>query len=297
VLKWLRHVVVTALAATLLPVAVAPAAHASGWCDGGTSFTGTTGGTLSPGMVVHWTTPITASTEVELRATAYTVQMDVWARRPDGACNLVCWSRYAGSGGTCTATGVGDIHVVLSNGPTAVTYTLTERGALFSGPACSNRRDDDYDGATDYPADPGCTSPLDPTESSVGACDDIGGVTVCYEFDQGPVAVGLTAYRPEVTQAAPHTVRGFLDVYRFPLPGGASTTLPCVVLDVEGQPTNPCASAGGTFVTRTATLVDQTVFEPAVGLVPIATINVCSARVTATVAAVGVEDLPILAPC
>jgi outer membrane protein assembly factor BamB len=39
--------------------------------------------------------------------------------------------------------------------------------------ACDNGIDDDHDGYTDYPDDPGCTSPDDPSEKSVDiACDD-----------------------------------------------------------------------------------------------------------------------------
>jgi hypothetical protein len=48
--------------------------------------------------------------------------------------------------------------------------------ALFSPPGgdyCNNGSDDDADGLTDYPADPGCESLEDPSERIASApCDD-----------------------------------------------------------------------------------------------------------------------------
>jgi hypothetical protein len=42
------------------------------------------------------------------------------------------------------------------------------------GPACGNGIDDDHDAVSDFPADPGCVSPSDPSEREPGttACDD-----------------------------------------------------------------------------------------------------------------------------
>jgi hypothetical protein len=63
---------------------------------------------------------------------------------------------------------------------------------------------------------------------------------------------------------------------------------------------NPCQSAGGTFVNRVATLYDDSVDLPSAGLdtpIPVATVKVCQATVTFTVAGIGIEDVPAYTVC
>ena len=70
-----------------------------------------------------------------------------------------------------------------------------------------------------------------------------------------------------------HRVDGYVDDYRFTV-GGVTTTLACVQLQVDGVSANTCEAAGGTFVSRRATLVDAAVAEPTVQLQPLATVSV-----------------------
>ncbi len=46
-----------------------------------------------------------------------------------------------------------------------------ETSMICTGPVCSDGRDDDGDGKTDYPGDPGCASPADDTENDPCATD------------------------------------------------------------------------------------------------------------------------------
>lgn len=50
---------------------------------------------------------------------------------------------------------------------------LSTASALPVLPACADGRDNDADGAGDFPADPGCSTPTDSSETRIGtACDD-----------------------------------------------------------------------------------------------------------------------------
>ncbi len=87
-----------------------------------------------------------------------------------------------GPGGANTAlgTGIRVSHIFLQAGAKYVRLTVTNRRRRSSSivktinvaaplpspaPACSDGQDNDADGRTDYPADPGCDSPQDGTES------------------------------------------------------------------------------------------------------------------------------------
>lgn len=98
--------------------------------------------------------------------------------------------------------------------------------------------------------------------------------------------------------AGTHHVAGSVDIYRFALPTGGFATVSCVVLTANATTANPCQSAGGTFVSQVASLVDQPVDQPSVGLGgPLTTVVVCESEVTLTVAGVGIEEFPALTVC
>jgi hypothetical protein len=108
----------------------------------------------------------------------------------------------------------------------------------------------------------------------------------------------VNLYSARTYTAATHHVAGYVDVYRFPVAGGANVTLPCVVLVVNSTTEDPCGANDGTFVTRLATLTNTNVNQPGVALdVPLATVKVCTARYTVTVDAIGVEDVPAYSIC
>lgn len=135
---------------------------------------------------------------------------------------------------------------------------------------------------------------------SVGGtdCDTTNGVEYCATTEIGGQVAGETVYDVETYTRYTHNAAGWVDVYRFPLAGGASATLPCVVLKVDGGTSDPCLDSGGEFVTRLATLVNQNVNEPSVRFGdPLASVHVCTARYTLTVSAIGVEDVPAYALC
>lgn len=129
-------------------------------------------------------------------------------------------------------------------------------------------------------------------------CEEVDTAGVCVSLVTGPVLEQETVYGVTTTPVATHTVGGWVDAYRFPLPTGGSAVVPCVVLAVNATDGNPCETAGGTFVSRAATLVTQSVDQPApVQGAALATVRVCDATLTATVNGFGIEDVPVYSVC
>lgn len=122
------------------------------------------------------------------------------------------------------------------------------------------------------------------------------GVVAC--LTPGSEVVRQTVRIVSVGQTGPqHQVAGYVDAYRFTV-AGITTTLPCVSLVADAAAPNPCAAAGGTFVSRTSVLVDQTVAEPVVSPGPaIATVRVCTATLTLTVSGFGINSAPAYTIC
>ncbi len=71
---------------------------------------------------------------------------------------------FAGQRVTATATAPGEFE-----GPQSTDVVVSGVGGT---PACSDGKDNDGDGKTDYPDDPGCTSASDLDEGDVPACSD-----------------------------------------------------------------------------------------------------------------------------
>lgn len=291
----LRALTAGALVATAtaaLTVVPSPTAGAGANCGYGTRFTGTVSDTLAPSQQKIWETQLVGAVEVAYAATRSAASVTMYADT-NGSCTVLC-TDWAATRLECTATGTGSVLVVMTNrSTTPLPYTLSARTPFFSGPACDDDRDNDGDYAIDDPADSGCTSDADPLEGDTGGCLD----ATCYALSQGTVLTTATLVAPDADLGPGQTVRGHLDVYRFPLAGGASLTVACVVLTVDGKTTNPCATAGGTFVSRTATLVDTTAPRVTPRLEPLMTVGVCDGRVTVTIASMGIENFPLVTPC
>lgn len=167
-------------------------------------------------------------------------------------------------------------------------------------PECGDGIDNDLNGATDYPADPGCSSPSDTDEAGApsGDCPLVLGVPVCTELTTGGVRQPVVVSNVVTGVAATYHVVGKVDVYRFALPTGGNVTLPCVVLTSNTTTIDPCKAAGGSYASTTALLYDDTVEQPSASLSgTLFSANVCDATVTITAGGFGVEDFPLLTIC
>jgi hypothetical protein len=133
-------------------------------------------------------------------------------------------------------------------------------------------------------------------DGPVPSCPPIAdGVVVC--LTPGSVAGQYQLGAVSASATGPlHHVAGHVDLYRF-IVADVTTTLPCVLLVADSGATNPCQTAGGTFVSRTATLFDTTAAEPALSSLPLATVTVCNAVLTATVIDIGINSAPAFVLC
>ena len=201
----------------------------------------------------------------------------------------------SGSGCTSTCTFTGGPVTTPDTGLCADNYSNSTVTCAVSGGserACSDGIDNDGDGWVDG-SDPQCSGPGDNDEGCVSvdvftSCLVVGGVFASY-----------TAHGVSVIDGPAQTdVDGYVDAYRFTLPGGIVTTIPCVTLIVDGAEVNGCAQLGGAFVSRELTLVDATIGEKdVVDSGPVATIQACNANLALTVGPFGVESAPFLVPC
>ena len=294
-----RLALATAAAVTLTqaPIAVTPAANAA-VCDLVTvPFAGTYTGSTGTISWYQWhTTAAAGQTTIEASADDYYSLVAVY----DSNCVEHCWSSYAFSH-YCTIDTIGTVNVFVGHQyGYPMTYTLTATPGTPTVPAeCADGIDNDLNGTSDYPSDPGCSGPDDNQEQSPPqACTPIANLPTCVAIQHGTIYQTVTAYGPRTVVDATHSVVGTLDVYRFALPTGGAVTAPCVVLTANTAGSNACATAGGTFVTRLATLVDRTVEQPGARVdVALATVRICHATYTVTVAAIGIEQFPAYSVC
>lgn len=137
-------------------------------------------------------------------------------------------------------------------------------------------------------------APLPDDLPEPGVCDP---AFVCVGLFPGDVVASFPVVVPGLTGGDTHHVAAYVDLYRFVLPGGGSVSLPCAVLTGDVA-VNPCEQAGGTFISRFATLADRDVSEPAIGGgTPLVTIRICEATLVATVVGAGVESFPAYTVC
>jgi hypothetical protein len=160
-------------------------------------------------------------------------------------------------------------------------------------PACSDGIDNDADGLVDYPSDKDCATPVGVTEDATG-CTAAAGHTACATLVPTSL-VQRFAVRVPVTNWS-HVV-GYLDTYQFTLPAGP-VEVPCLVLTKGAVTLNPCQDLGGRYVSRGPALVDEYLGE-AKGLpaVPFATIGICTADLVVTVDGYATTGPPAYTVC
>ncbi len=177
-----------------------------------------------------------------------------------------------------------DLRDLCSNG-VAGAFTVTSA-------RCSDGVDNDGDTHVDFPADPGCGSPDDSSEAAT--CPPTAELVVAC-LDPGSLLEEYVASDAGTSGGTEHEIAGYVDQYRFHV-GIVTTTLTCVRLVVDGTDVNPCATAGGTFVTRITSLVQRPA-EPVIETNPLATVRVCQAELTLTAAGNGINSAPAYALC
>lgn len=129
---------------------------------------------------------------------------------------------------------------------------------------------------------------LPPVESCSGSPE------VCVEITPHEVSQSVSVASAGFGTGHVHAVVGWVDLYEFRV-RLSRVYVSCVVLDRVGSAGDPCAAAGGTFVRRTATLVDTSFAAPEIG--PLQTVRVCTAYATVTVANIGIVDFPAYTIC
>ena len=130
------------------------------------------------------------------------------------------------------------------------------------------------------------------------SCSPVAGVEVCTTITPTGVVLPVSVTNVQTGVAATHHIVGEVDAYRFTLSTGGSVVVPCVVLTVNAGTVDPCGEAGGTFVSRTALLLDRSQDQPSVTPTgTLASASVCTATITVTVADIGVEEIPAYSVC
>lgn len=164
-------------------------------------------------------------------------------------------------------------------------------------PPCSNTLDDDGDGNTDYPADPGCQSPEDVTEGP--SCPPFAGfLTVCLTPGEFVQRVAIHNQDVKVDLDGGPEVVGYLETYRFTV-ANVSVNLPCVRLVIENAQAvhDPCARAGGTKIDSQVLVARDT---PSATVTPgavIAETSICKAELVVLAGTLGVSSAPAYTQC
>lgn len=185
---------------------------------------------------------------------------------------------------------------LLAGGMTTLAMTATAvvglQTAAHATAQCSDGIDNDKDGNVDYPADPGCSSATDNSESVTCTSGVCAGISASTELQR------VRVYNVNEVPGTVHTVAGYEDLYRFTLPNGTVVNLPCVVLVVDSATTNPCADNNGVFVVRQNVLVNQPVAEPVVQQGDqVATAAICAGELVLTVDDIGIASARAYTVC
>ncbi len=280
----------TSLALGGVIVAATPG-HAEGnTCATATPFTGNTASTVGPGDADdYWSFSALAGTyKVTLSRVAGLARM--WVYNSSSCTTSYCSSTSS----VCTFTVTSPTTVVVDvyNNSTTTTdaYTLTAEWTTQPqlGTACADGVDNDGDGFKDS-ADSGCSGPLDFSEDSTAPCPVVAGAETCLSLTAGTEIARVPVALPGVQVTS---VVGTIDRYDFPTQAG-TLSIPCVVV---GE-VNPCATLGGTFAARIATLGPVNVPSVDGSLVPVTTVGICLGSLTATVNGIGVSNLAAATLC
>lgn len=249
------------LAGGALVVAAAPS-YAYGSCGSAPTLVGTTDDQVEYFDSSDWyVLPSSGPYAVVLQPKEGDVDLYVY----DGCYNLICSSRASDANtDMCSGTAAGQIYVEVR---------------LYTG------------GIVDYTVAGSGTATLPP---SAGPCTTTSGQTACASLTATTPYQTFTVNAPG---ANPTNVAGYVDAYAFTLPNSGVVTMPCVRLVTGSTTTDPCGSAGGTYVS-TLTSLSQTVAVPTTNLTAtVVTVKVCNATVVLTVDGFGVNSFPAYAPC
>jgi hypothetical protein len=279
--------VATALAVTAVPMA--GPAHAGNTCPSQDPLTVSASGTVRPGDP-DW---YAFSTDVETVVTLVPTSGDPDMKITDENCGAVVCYPYAGGVERCTVEpGDYQVGVLFYSGSAG----LAGYGLGVGTSECNDGVDNDGDGQTDYPSDPGCSGPGDPSEGV--RCTILSGHETCAGFDSGEVVLSAEVYQVVPTPGPTVHVVAYQDLYRFRLAGAGTVNVPCVVLVANATTGNPCLAAGGEFVSRITTLVERTETPDVVGFGdPLATVEVCRGELVATVDGIGISSLAAYGIC
>ena len=295
------------LAAAALAVALsssvtsAPAlAAADDFCGGGLPFAGTAAGAVGRDDDADWWYhPVVPG--------RYLVTMtsgvgDAALVVGEDGCGVICERSGAVGPETCDVevSGLGLRVGVVSASRRAAGYVVTVSPFADTSPAspavtaCSDGKDNDLDGVTDAPSDPGCEGFQDNSEDN-STCSSVGPSQVCAGLAVGAEREKLTAV---VFDKEQYEIAGWLYTYRFKVPGGAGVRVQCVVLIVEPAGTSDtCRSAGGKLVSEDAMLYRVTPDVPKPPPHTGRVVGVCEAVLTLTVDSQGVPGRDVLVPC
>jgi hypothetical protein len=126
------------------------------------------------------------------------------------------------------------------------------------------------------------------------SCSAVAGLAVCAGYTPGTTYQTFSVQGPSFSSVR---VAAYVDLYQFILPNGGTVAVPCVVVN-GGSLTNACRLAGGSFLSRLATLIDKTVRLPTGTFgPPWVTVDVCNADFFVTVDGIGVTSFPAYALC
>jgi hypothetical protein len=269
---------------------VFPTAAATATCETAepVNYDDVRSGAVAPG-VSHWYHHVAAGGATYTLSPAAGTDVDLFVYPSDCSSGWLCDSQNEGSAtDVCSVDGGANYRVEVYGYDGPGGYTISFNGDPVT--QCSDGVDNDADGTVDYQSDPGCSGPTDTSEGPTCPSPDPA-IVLCLEPTGVWIEQGLILVEPT---SGPDNIAAHVDSYRFTV-GSTSTTLPCVTLVVDGGEISPCAAAGGVFVSRVATLLNQP--EPGVGITTIATVRICHAELTATVLGFGVQSAQAYALC
>lgn len=293
-----RAVVAGAALVTALAGTIVPGADAAMWadtCDAALPMAGTIAGAVGNGNNEDWFRHPVAPGRylVTLESTIGDADLSVG----DGSCSGLCGSATPILLERCDVRATDPwltIGAWSASRLVPASYVVTVT-PLADVTACTDRIDNDGDGAIDIPADDGCAGPQDTSEDT-SPCNTTAGVEVCTTVTPGAVLVPVVV---EQLESKEYMVEGGLDLYEFRVLG-ADVPVTCVVLSARPVvAANPCRTAGGRFKKRLHPLYYRHGHDvPRTPTYPRSLVNVCEATLTITVDSVTTPSpIPMLTTC
>jgi hypothetical protein len=258
-MRRLLGTVVSACLALAGLVVVAAPSYAGGYCGSAPTLSGIATGTVDSTNPSDWYTQSVA-------AGAHTFTMtptpgDADLRVYDSGCGLLC-AHVSGPSTpeTCTVTtGTATLWIEVRWYP----YTTAPEPATYTLSAVAQE----------------------------GGCASVAGQTACASYTAGTL---YDSYTVEAPASYTKVVAGAIDAYSFTLPNGGVVTVPCVVIVGTAD---PCAAAGGTYVSTVYTLSETLHPYSTTRTTPVTTVRICNADLVLTVDGFGVTSFPAYTVC